>query len=148
VGVTATTPVTQIVIFRDGFEAGGDGAQNSAATMPVSSMEAKSTLSLDPTVAPQGQLVPQAWLRGVDANGRTVFRVDVLRIGNLALMRLAVSDANGNLVPGAWSTAEPFAFGFAGSGGKYQAMLATSKGSLQMPLPAWVALPVQVYAAH
>ena len=145
---TATTPVTQIVIFRDGFEAGGDGAQNAAATTPLSSMSAKSTLSLDPAAAPQGQFVPQTWLRGVDANGRVVFEVDTLHIGTLSLMRLSVSDANGNLVPGTWSTAEQFAFGFAGSGGKYLAMLATSKGSLQMPLPAWVALPVQVYAAH
>jgi hypothetical protein len=145
---TATTPVTQIVIFRDGFEAGGDGAQNAAATTPLSSMGAKSTLSLDPAAAPPGQLMPQTWLRGVDASGRNVFEIDTLHIGTLSLMRPSVSDANGNLVPGAWSTAEQFAFGFAGSGGKYQAMLATSKGSLQMPLPAWVALPVQVYAAH
>ncbi|MCE7949693.1 MAG: hypothetical protein DYH18_01125 [Xanthomonadales bacterium PRO7] len=145
---TATTPVTQIVIFRDGFEAGGDGAQNAAATTPLSSMSAKSTLSLDPAAAPQGQLVPQTWLRGVDANGRVVFEVDTLHIGTLSLMRLSVSDANGNLMPGTWSTAEQFAFGFAGSGGKYQAMLATSKGSLQMPLPAWATLPVQVYVAH
>jgi hypothetical protein len=145
---TATTPVTQIVIFRDGFEAGGDGAQNAAATTPLSSMGAKSMLSLDTAAAPQGQFVPQSWLRGVDANGRTVFVVDALRIGTLSLMRLSVSDASENLVPGAWVEAQQFALGFAGSSGGYQAMLATGKGNVQMPLPAWAALPVQVYAAH
>jgi hypothetical protein len=144
---TATTPVTQVVIFRDGFETGGDGAQNAAATTPVSSMSASTTLTLDPAAAPQGQLAPQAWLRGVDANGRTVFAVDTLHIGTLSLMRLSVSDANGNLVPGAWLNAQQFAFGFAGSGGKYQAMLAAGKSNMQVPLPAWAALPVQVFAA-
>ncbi len=141
------TANTQIVIFRDGFEAGGDGAQVSAATTPVSSMSASTTLTLDPAAAPQGQLAPQAWLRGVDANGRTVFAVDTLHIGTLSLMRLSVSDANGNLVPGAWLNAQQFAFGFAGSGGKYQAMLAAGKSNMQVPLPAWAALPVQVFAA-
>jgi hypothetical protein len=136
------------VIFRDGFEAGGDGAQNAAATTPLSSMGAKSMLSLDTAAAPQGQFVPQSGLRGVDANGRTVFVVDALRIGTLSLMRLSVSDASENLVPGAWVEAQQFALGFAGSSGGYQAMLATGKGNVQMPLPAWAALPVQVYAAH
>jgi hypothetical protein len=145
---TATTPVTQIVIFRDGFEAGGDGAQNAAATTPLSSMGAKSTLSLDPAAAPQGQFIPQAWLRGVDANGRVVFEVDTLRIGTLSLMRLSASDTNGNLVPGVWLGAGQFALGFAGSDGKYQTMLATGKDNVQVSLPAWAALPVQVFAAH
>ncbi|HST26757.1 MAG TPA: MBG domain-containing protein, partial [Rudaea sp.] len=142
---TATTPVTQIVIFRDGFETGGDGAQNAAATTLMSSMGAKSTLSLDPATAPQGQNAPQAWLRGVDASGRTVFEVETLHIGTLSLMRLSVSDANGNLVLGAWIDAQQFAFGFAGSGGKYQVMLASSKANVQVSLPTWVVLPVQVY---
>lgn len=140
------TANTQIVIFRDGFEAGGDGAQVSAATTPVSSMSASSTLSLDPAQAPQAS-VPATWLRGVDANGRTLFALDVLHVGDLALMRLAVSDANGNLAPGTWQNAQQFAFGFAGSGGKYQAMLATGKGNVQIALPAWATMPVQVYAA-
>ena len=143
---TATTPVTQVVIFRDGFETGGDGAQNAAATTPVSSMDAKSTLTLDLAQAPQSSM-PVTWLRGVDANGRNVFSIEVLRIGDLVLMRLSVSDANGNLVPGAWLGAQQFAFGFAGSGGKYQAMLAAGKSNMQVPLPAWAALPVQVFAA-
>jgi hypothetical protein len=144
---TATPPVTQIVIFRDGFEVGGDGAQNAAATTPLSSMTAASTLSLNPATAPQAPGAPQAWLRGVDANGRTVFRFDALRIGDLALMRLSVSDANGNLVPGAWLNAEQFAFGIDGKSGGYQAMLAATKGTLQMALPAWAVLPVQVFTA-
>jgi uncharacterized repeat protein (TIGR01451 family) len=142
---TATTPVTQIVIFRDGFEAGGDGAQNSAATTPLSSMDAKSTLSLDPAAAPQNPGTPQVWLRGVDANGRAVFEIDTLHIGTLSLMRVSVSDANGKLVPGAWTEAQQFALGLAGSGGKYQAMVATGKNTVQMSLPTWVMLPVQVY---
>ena len=142
------TANTQIVIFRDGFETGGDGAQNAAATVPVSSMDAKSTVTLDPVSAMQTPGFPQTWLRGVDANGRTVFRIDTLRIGDLSLMRLSVSDESGNLEPGAWITAQKFAFGFAGSGGKYQALLSSGKSTLQVPLPAWAALPIQVYAAH
>ena len=111
-------------------------------------MGAKSTLSLDPAAAPQGQFIPQAWLRGVDANGRVVFEVDTLRIGTLSLMRLSASDTNGNLVPGVWLGAGQFALGFAGSDGKYQTMLATGKDNVQVSLPAWAALPVQVFAAH
>ncbi|MGH8042112.1 MAG: MBG domain-containing protein, partial [Rudaea sp.] len=145
------TANTQIVIFRDGFETGGDGAQESSAEhILMSSMNAESTLSLDSAQAPQTQNLPQIWLRGVDASGRNVFRIDSLRIGSLQLMRLAVSDANGNLVPGAWLQAQPFAFafGFAGSSGKYQAMLATGKVTLQLAMPAWAVLPVQVYTTH
>lgn len=144
---TATTPVTQVVIFRDGFETGGDGAQNAAATTPVSSLGAANTLSPDLATAPQAS-TPVTWLRGVDANGRNVFAIDTLRIGTLSLMRLSVSDANGNLVPGAWQQAEQFAFGFAGSSGKYQATLASGKGTLQLAMPAWAKLPVEVYATN
>jgi hypothetical protein len=144
-GDTSATDTTQAVIFRDGFENGGDGAQTSAAISPLNRLDDKNTLALTPPIVPRVQLLPQTWLRGVDANGRTVFEIDTLRVGSSSLMRLSISDANGDLQPGEWQPAEPFAFGLVGGIGKYQALLVGNRHSVQLALPAWAVLPVQVY---
>ena len=147
-GSASASDTTQAVIFRDGFETGGDGAQETGFAQSALTQldDVSSTQSLTPG-ASSVQGIPQHWLRGTDASGRTVFGVDVLHVGKLDLMRLSVSDDNGNLVPGDWQPLAQFALGLSGSAGKYQ-MRAGGQVRLQLALPSWASLPITVYAVH
>lgn len=147
-GSASASDTTQAVIFRDGFETGGDGAQETGFAQSALTQldDVSSTQSLTPS-ASSVQGIPQPWLRGVDASGRTLFRVDVLHVGTLDLMRLSVSDDSGNLVPGDWQPMAQFALGLSGSAGKYQ-MRAGGQQRLQLALPGWASLPIMVYSVH
>ena len=87
----SATDTTQAVIFRDGFEMGGDGAQASMSlvgTDTKASLQGENSRVLDLRKAWAGAdgLVEVARLRG--ASGEVV-RVEILHIGKLMLVRLA-----------------------------------------------------------
>ncbi|MEO8959076.1 MAG: MBG domain-containing protein [Rudaea sp.] len=150
----SATSTTQIVIFRDGFEQGGDGAQATGVATPnqVGSLDATASLMLDPASAPQALNAPSTWLRATDAAGREAFRVDALRTANDVMVRVVSSDANGHESHSDWIAlgAQTAALALADTSATSHALilLGTKNASLQVAIPAWATLPLGVYSAQ
>jgi uncharacterized repeat protein (TIGR01451 family) len=147
------TATTQIVIFRDGFEAGGNGAQSAAANLQhVGTLDGAATLVLDPSSAPQGSNGPAVWLRATDANGRTVFRADSLRSANRVLVRVVARDEAGHETRSAWAELgqQKAALALAATSAGAHAVILVGAGnaSLEAAIPSWAVLPLQVDAAQ
>lgn len=138
---------TQIVIFRDGFEPGGNGAQSNA--FDAGTLDDNSTLALDPSTAPQASYMPVTWIRVIDAKGRNVFRIEVVQATSGKLVRQVSSDGVGNETRSAWIPAQRFTINLSStSGGATQATLLGSNTALTWALPTWAALPLQVFASQ
>jgi uncharacterized repeat protein (TIGR01451 family) len=143
------TSTTTVVIFRDGFEAGGDGSQRANGVFqPLATLDGLATLSLDTTQTSLDVGRPVPWIRALDAQNRLVFRIDMLRDVQNTLVRIVNSDANGNETASAWMSAQSLVLGVAGAVGRYEAMVSANAGSLQAAMPSWAVLPLQVYAAQ
>ena len=147
------TATTQIVVFRDGFEAGGNGAQPAAATLQhAGTLDDAATLVLDPASAPQRSNAPTVWLRARDANGRTVFRVDSLRSASRVLVRLVARDEAGHETHSAWAelAQQKAALALAATSASAHAviLLGANNASLQAAIPSWAVLPLQIDVAR
>ncbi len=151
-GNDSATSTTQIVIFRDGFEPGGDGAESVTADFrAIGSLDDAATLTLDPALAPQSGATPAAWLRVSDAKSRAVFRVDAMHAADNLFVRLVSIDERGSETPGAWTSlaqSTVVALGLTGAAAAHEVMLTTSASDVQAAAPAWIALPLQVFAAQ
>ncbi len=138
------TSTTTIVIFRDGFETGSGGIVTNDDTLGT--LDDNATVSLDPRNAPSAGSAPVTWLRGVDAQQREAFRVEVIGGGNGAYVRVVTTDAHAIERPTPWTPLNSAALGVAGKNGDYEAMLVTGSTSLQVVLPSWAALPITVHS--
>ena len=150
----SVTATTQIVIFRDGFENGGNGAQGTGAAMThqVGSLDATGSVMLASDSAPPATNTPTAWIHAADAHGREVFRIQSLRIADNVLVQVVTSDANGHESHSEWMTlgtqktalalATPMAMA------KAVIVLGANNASVQVAIPASASLPLTIYAAR
>lgn len=91
-GLVSATDTTAIVLFRDGFEVGGDGAQAAAPTLDgtqAPTLTAAQSIALDiaPTALASLRVTPVA----LAADG--AFRVEAIRIGSAVYLRLVARNA-------------------------------------------------------
>ena len=147
----SATSTTQIVIFRDGFEIGGDGANETGSAMkPVGTLDDVDMLTFNPAQAPSSSTVA-TWVRATDAQGREVFRVESTHVGENVLVQIVISDANGYETPGSWMKLGAQSAGLAladTATSRAVIMVGTGSSSLQAAIPSWAALPLQIYAAQ
>ncbi|MDR3386566.1 MAG: Ig-like domain-containing protein [Rudaea sp.] len=141
-GNTATW-ATQIVIFRDGFETGGD-------TESIGTLDDVAMLTLAPAQALRAS-APDTWIRAVDAHGREVFRIEALRAGGNILVQIVTTDANGHETPGSWMGlgAQPAGLALADTTtSRAVIMVGAGSSGLQAAIESWAVLPLQIYASQ
>mgnify|MGYP001793592746 CR=1 FL=1 len=143
------TCTTQIVIFRDGFEAGGNGAQGIDSTFrPVATLDDVTTLTLNSAQAPVAKDLPLTWIRALQVQGREAFHIDVLGSGAQMLVRIVSSTPDGIQTHTVWTPWQTASLGMAGISGKYVALFAGAYVTFQAVLPACVVLPLDIPAAQ
>jgi uncharacterized repeat protein (TIGR01451 family) len=146
----SATSTTQIVIFRDSFELGGNGAQSNE--VPSGQLDDSGSLNLDATTAPQIENLPVTWIRAVDSSQREIFRIEALRSDAALYVRFVTTQASGDELRSDWTllTAQNSALALAivGHSGSKDAVLAISNGMLQIAIPTWATLPVMLYTAQ
>ncbi|HEY7872176.1 MAG TPA: MBG domain-containing protein, partial [Rudaea sp.] len=146
------TSTTQIVIYRDGFESGGDGAQAAIAGMHgIGTLNDASMFAFDPAQAPQSGNALATWTRATDARGREVFRIESLRVAGNVLVQLVSSDASGHEAHTAWMPLGKQTAGLALAETKTTRaviLVGADNGGLQAAIPSWATLPLTIYTAQ
>jgi hypothetical protein len=146
----SATSTSMSVLFRDGFEPGGDGVQgtNAMNSHPFGSLDDEAPLMLDPASASQALYVSSPWLRVTDASGREVVRVDSLRAADDVRVRVISSDADGQESHSEWIAlgAQPAALALADSSSGIHKLivLGTTSSGLRVAIPSWATLPLAV----
>ncbi len=97
----SATDSTQVVIFRDGFENGGDGAQWPAGVVGISTLGNLSGSGVTPLAIAPAQLAAYR-ITPIAQSGNGAFRVDAIRLGNAVWLRLVARDGAGERFT-AWS---------------------------------------------
>lgn len=123
---------TEIVIFRDSFEAGGDGAQTRDDLAKLAEVDAlvdggALEIALDPARVVTSQVVTIA--RAVDRS----FAVEAIRIGTQLLVRVVAGGASGDAAT-AWSALEGKRFALLREGA--QVALVGAERDLRVQVPA------------
>ncbi|HET6631115.1 MAG TPA: MBG domain-containing protein [Rhodanobacteraceae bacterium] len=140
----SATDDTQVVLFRDGFEDGGNGAEvTMVATASMQSADigasADGSLLIPLDQLPKHEGVVQSLATGRDADGM-VFRVQVMRYAGTLQTRLLTRGAHGE-VASHWSKVKPgtpeLALGLlkAGDGSKHLMLVGASR-SIEVPVDA------------
>lgn len=113
VGVTATPPAgaagtaandsdaTYLVLFRDGFESGGDGSDFGPLDGEGGSRAGELVAGLD--IAALHDFAPRVWLSGATTDGCR-FRVEFLRTGDGVYVRLLAAAHDGDFVAPRWNS--------------------------------------------
>lgn len=148
VGVSATPPAgaagtaasdsdqTVLVLFRDGFETGGDGSDFGPLDGEGGHRAGELVAALD--IAALHDLAPRAWLSGATTDGCR-FRVEFMRAGDGLYVRLLAAARDGDFVAPLWTawpaTAEVPALSQLGSGARSSLLhLDSGSGSVSTPL--------------
>ncbi len=134
------TDTTDAVLFRDGFEMGGDGAQPIDSEQPViemTTLAGEATLSLNLAHAWHGDIVLTTIAHG-SATGGATFRVEGIHVNGMWHVRLVADDGHGERAS-AWSTiadgGSQLALGLATAGGTTRVMLAGADQDLELTVP-------------
>lgn len=145
------TAMTQIVLFRDGFESGSNGAVAAGPVRQstvVASLDDTSSFMLEPSSAASTQNRPVAWLSAREANGRKIFRIESLRTARNLFARVVYGNGRGHEGHTHWVEldAQPGGLALAAGTGGSQAviLLGADDASVQAGLPDGVVLPLQL----
>ncbi len=149
---TVAAATVQIVIFRNGLEAGGDGALNGAGAFEAAgTLDDAATLNLNAPQAASVSAIPATWFKATDASGRDTFRVEIVQLEGTLQMRVVSIAANGEESRSVWSdlASSVTHLALALSSGKptqpIEAMLVGGSTDLAMPLPTWAKLPLTLF---
>lgn len=92
---------TDMVLFRDGFEVGGDGVNAAGPGQPLHSRDGQHVAGL--RVSAVRGLRPQLWLSGLAEQGCR-FAIEFARAGDALYVRQRVAERDGYDIAGAWAS--------------------------------------------